>query len=82
MTNDPNRYAALDDKDWNMGPFYVLVNENTGDVVGQPPLDSVTLYRKVGPHFFENAKINNQIVRLATITLYGPHATAPRPAGD
>ena len=30
------------------------------------------LYRKVGPHFFANAKANNQVVRLATVQLVGP----------
>lgn len=30
------------------------------------------LYRKVGPHFFTNAKANNQVVRLATVQLVGP----------
>jgi hypothetical protein len=70
MANDPDRYAALE-KDWNMGPFYVLVNSNNGDV-GDKGNSSVTLYRKVGPHFFANAKANDQIVRLVTITLTGP----------
>jgi hypothetical protein len=71
LANDPNRYAALDEKDWNMGPFYVLVDLNTGSVIGDPPADSITLYRKVGPHFFENAKTNKQVVRHATIQLIG-----------
>jgi hypothetical protein len=71
MANDPDRYAALEEKDWNMGPFYVLVNGDTGEVIGDPPLQSVTLYRRVGPHFFENAKAANRVVRVATITLVG-----------
>jgi len=75
MANDPDRYAALEEKDWNMGPFYVLVNGDTGAVLDDD-LGHITLYRKVGRHFFENAKIAKQTVRLATITLYGPHATA------
>lgn len=53
-----------------MGPFYVLVSADTGQVVGSEG-SSITLYRNVGPHFFENAKINKQIVRYATIQLVG-----------
>lgn len=68
MANDPNRYAALD-KAWNMGPFYALVHADTGAVVGD---GDVSLYRRVGPHFFENAKANKLVVRVATIQLVGP----------
>lgn len=70
MANDPNRYAALD-KSWNMGPFYVLVDANTGALVGDGTTGSVVLIRKPGPHFFANAKTSGQVVRVATITLRG-----------
>lgn len=71
MANDPDRYAALDDKDWNMGPFYVLVDGNTGDVIGSGESGTVVLFRRPGPHFFSNAKLQNRAVRVATITLRG-----------
>lgn len=74
MTNNPDRYAGLE-KDWNMGPFYVLVNADNGDLGGVTE-GGVMLYRKVGPHFFENARANNQIVRIATIQLVGPPVPA------
>lgn len=70
MANDPDRYAALH-KDWNMGPFYVLVDSNTGEVFAENSA-AVSLYRRVGPHFFANAKAAQKTVRLATITLVGP----------
>ena len=76
MANDPDRYAALDtDRDWNMGPFYVLVDANTGEVVGDGER-GVSLYRRVGPHFFTNAKSANRIVRRAIIRLIGPEVTS------
>lgn len=71
MANDPDRYAALV-KDWNMGPFYVLVDGNTGDVVGTDDAGTVVLIRRPGPHFFANAKAAGRVVRVATITLRGP----------
>lgn len=70
MANDPDRYAALEG-DWNMGPFYVVVSADNGNLAGATE-GGVMLYRKVGPHFFGNAKANNQIVRIATIQLVGP----------
>lgn len=55
-----------------MGPFFVLVDGSTGALVGTRESDSsLTLYRHVGPHFFDNAKNGNQIVRRVTITLVG-----------
>lgn len=72
MANDPNRYAALV-KDWNMGPFYVLVDGNTGNVQRDHELGIIDLHRanKIGSLFFEDAKKNNLIVRIATIQLIG-----------
>lgn len=69
MTIDADRYAALEG-DWNMGPFYVVVSADNGEIAGASE-GGVMLYRKVGPHFFSNAKARNQIVRLATVTLIG-----------
>jgi len=77
MVNDPDRYAALERDHWNMGPFYVLVNGDTGEVIADKDRGIVELYRKVGPHFFANAKNANQIVRRATITLVGAPVSQP-----
>ncbi len=71
MANDPDRYAVLE-KDWNMGPFYVLVDANAGYVAGDKETGTITLHRRVGPYFFENAKAAGQIVRQVTIKLVGP----------
>lgn len=71
MTNDPHRYAALE-SDWNMGPFYVLVDSNTGNVSLDKETGTIHLYRKVGLEFFAKARDNSQIVRTVTITLVGP----------
>jgi hypothetical protein len=73
MANDPDRYKPLCE-DWNMGPFYVLVDGNTGDVLGDNDagaVRSVILYRTVGQHFFDNAKANKHVIRRATIQLVG-----------
>lgn len=73
MADDPNRYAALDDsKDWNMGPFYVLVNGNTGQVVCEED-GAIHLYRaaRVGPVFVENHRRQGRVVRYATLQLVG-----------
>jgi hypothetical protein len=77
MANDPDRYAALV-KDWNMGPFYVLVDGNTGDVQHEREIGILDLHRasKVSAYFFEDAKAKNLIVRIATIQLVGPEVTA------
>lgn len=70
MANDPDKYGALT-KDWNLGPFFALVDSNTGALVGDGTTGSVVLIRKPGPHFFANAKTSGQVVRVATITLRG-----------
>jgi len=60
-----------------MGPFLVLVDGNTGAVGGEihEEGNGVTLYRKVGPFFFENAKRDGKVVRRVTIQLVGPEVT-------
>ena len=36
VDNDPDRYAKLDDsKNWNMGPFYVVVSADNGNIAGE-----------------------------------------------
>ena len=69
MANDPDRYAALS-KDWNMGPFYVLVDNNTGHVVNNEA-GIIALHRRPNQTFFDNAKASGRTVRRATIQLVG-----------
>lgn len=71
-----DRYHPLVE-DFNMGPFLVLVDGNTGAVGGELHEEGtgLTLYRKVGPHFFANAKAANKVVRRVTIQLIGSEVT-------
>lgn len=69
-----DRYHPLVE-DFNMGPFLVLVDGNTGDVLKDKAHGAVLLFRTVGPHFFANAKASNLVVRRVTIQLIGPEVT-------